>query len=280
MKHKAIHCLVIDPEFKALILPHEDDRLEESLLSFGCQEAIVVWGEIILDGHRRYELCRKHGIPFFVEERDFQCRAAAMAWICAGQLQSRALPGAGRKYLNGKRYMLELIAERMAAPWDGGPSETVVRRIADEIGVCPRTVWEYAAFARRIDRLRILDPGLAERVLTGRYMVAENRLDKLMSSRRTDAVFSENSSLPDVCREEGALSPRSVKDTPRYDPDAEMIGLVLTIPSWIGSIRRTMQRTDMGAISPQTRQELIKALRELNSLSEEMITAAEGEAHE
>ena len=59
--------LKIDPEFKALIPPlsiDERKQLEENIITEGCREAICIWHGIILDGHNRYEICTKHGIPF------------------------------------------------------------------------------------------------------------------------------------------------------------------------------------------------------------------------
>ena len=38
--------------------------LEEDILLHGCQEPIEVHDETIIDGHLRYEICKKHGLPF------------------------------------------------------------------------------------------------------------------------------------------------------------------------------------------------------------------------
>ena len=57
----------IDTEFKNLIPPltaEEYAGLEESILNEGCRDAIVLWGETIIDGHNRYEICTKHGVDF------------------------------------------------------------------------------------------------------------------------------------------------------------------------------------------------------------------------
>ena len=57
--------LTIDQDFKDLIRPlrsQEYLQLEENLLADGCREPIVVWNGVIVDGHNRYEICKKHGM--------------------------------------------------------------------------------------------------------------------------------------------------------------------------------------------------------------------------
>jgi hypothetical protein len=49
----------IDP-----LTPEEHDALERSILAEGCRDALVLWGDVLVDGHNRYGICQKHGIPF------------------------------------------------------------------------------------------------------------------------------------------------------------------------------------------------------------------------
>ena len=76
--------LKIDPEFKNLIPPltaEEYAGLEESILAEGCRDALILWDGILIDGHNRYEICTKHGIPFDTAEMDFPDRDAVMLWM-------------------------------------------------------------------------------------------------------------------------------------------------------------------------------------------------------
>ena len=64
--------LVVDPEFKRLLpelTPAEYSQLEAALINDGCREPIVVWNNIIIDGHQRYEICKKNRIPFRLEQK-------------------------------------------------------------------------------------------------------------------------------------------------------------------------------------------------------------------
>ena len=86
--------LVIDKEFRDFIpMMTEDEfsKLEASVLSEGCREAIIIWGEIIVDGYNRYEICQKHDIPFGVTEREFADREEVKEWIILNQLGRRNL---------------------------------------------------------------------------------------------------------------------------------------------------------------------------------------------
>ena len=78
--------LKIDPEFKALIpklRKAEYLQLESNIMTDGCREPIITWNGIIVDGHNRYEICHRHKIPFQIQEMDFDCREAVIAWICS-----------------------------------------------------------------------------------------------------------------------------------------------------------------------------------------------------
>ena len=84
----------IDTEFKNLIPPLTADEyagLEESILLEGCRDAIVLWGETIIDGHNRYEICTKHGIYFRTVQKEFEDRNAAKLWMMQNQLARRNL---------------------------------------------------------------------------------------------------------------------------------------------------------------------------------------------
>ncbi len=59
--------IVVNAELQAYIDPltaEEHEALERSLLAEGCRDALVLWGEVLVDGHNRYGLCMKHGLPF------------------------------------------------------------------------------------------------------------------------------------------------------------------------------------------------------------------------
>ena len=86
--------LRIDAEFKSLLAPLTQDefnQLETNIMNEGCREPLVVWQRIIIDGHNRYRICMKHGIPFRTISKYFATRDEAISWICSNQLGRRNL---------------------------------------------------------------------------------------------------------------------------------------------------------------------------------------------
>ena len=86
--------MIIDNEFKGLIPPLTDEEykgLEESILKDGCRDALVLWGEILVDGHNRSEICTRHNIPFKTVQKEFTSRDEVMLWMLQNQLARRNL---------------------------------------------------------------------------------------------------------------------------------------------------------------------------------------------
>ena len=94
MPEKKLYDLTVDPEFRDLIPPLNEEELkllEESLVADGCESPLIVWNGVIIDGHNRYAICRKHDVPFSIQEKDFSSRDEAMLWMLRNQLGRRNL---------------------------------------------------------------------------------------------------------------------------------------------------------------------------------------------
>jgi hypothetical protein len=77
----------IDP-----LTPDEHDALERSLLAEGCRDALVLWGEVLVDGHNRYGICSKHGIPFnTVQNSAFKTIDDVHLWMIDQHLGRRSV---------------------------------------------------------------------------------------------------------------------------------------------------------------------------------------------
>ena len=77
----------IDP-----LTPDEHDALERSLLAEGCRDALVLWGEVLVDGHNRYGICSKHGIAFnTVQNSAFKSLDDVHLWMIDQHLGRRSV---------------------------------------------------------------------------------------------------------------------------------------------------------------------------------------------
>lgn len=89
-----MHNIKIDSEFQALIPPlsaEERAQLEANIIADGCRDPLVVWGNILVDGHNRYEICTRLGLPFDTVEVEFESRLHAVEWIIKNQFGRRNL---------------------------------------------------------------------------------------------------------------------------------------------------------------------------------------------
>lgn len=140
----------IDSEFAALIPSQSDDEnkaLEQSLLSEGCRDALVVWKghDILLDGHNRYAICQRHNIPFRTLEREFETREDVIIWICQNQLARRNITTYTRSKLALK---MKDVFEAQAKAKQSEAGKTKVSQNSDEALRTDEAVAEIAEVSR------------------------------------------------------------------------------------------------------------------------------------
>lgn len=108
--------IIINEELRAYIDPLTEDEyaaLERSLLSEGCRDALVLWGDILVDGHNRYGICQKHGIPFnTVQNQSFQSMDDVHLWMIDNHLGRRSVSDFQRGVLALRKK--EIVSARMA----------------------------------------------------------------------------------------------------------------------------------------------------------------------
>ncbi len=79
--------LTVLPEIRRRLFPLREEELaelERSVLEEGIRDPLVVWrrGEdlILVDGHTRYELAKKHNLSFNIVERNFSGLEEVLVW--------------------------------------------------------------------------------------------------------------------------------------------------------------------------------------------------------
>ena len=143
--------ITILPELQAYIdplTPDEFDALERSILAEGCRDALVLWGNVLVDGHNRYRICQQHGVPFqTVHNTAFQSLEDVQLWMIDQHLGRRSISDFQRGVLALRKR--EIITQRRAAaaaavqaaqthrspedstaPWEGETDPAVAQTLA------------------------------------------------------------------------------------------------------------------------------------------------------
>jgi hypothetical protein len=98
----------IDP-----LTPDEHEALERSLLAEGCRDALVLWGDVLVDGHNRYGICTRHGIAFnTVQNTAFKSLDDVHLWMIDQHLGRRSVSDFQRGVLALRKK--DILASRTA----------------------------------------------------------------------------------------------------------------------------------------------------------------------
>lgn len=135
--------LIIDADLQSHLPPPaeiSETELERQLVeNGGPDEPIRIWAKhrVIIDGHRRYEICKRLGLPYEIKPMDFTTIQEVKDWMDSWQASRRNLSEFDLKVLAGR-----LIAARRASNGSGkGKKEkgNAAAEVAEELGVHIRT---------------------------------------------------------------------------------------------------------------------------------------------
>ena len=297
---------VLDPEFRRLIpplTPDEYKRLEEDILDHGCLDPLIVWNDILLDGHNRYEICNRHQLPYQVKSLLFESRDHALSWICTHQIGRRNVSEENRKYILGKLYEVQKRVN-VRNPFGNNqyshgkpPAYDTKYGLATDLGekyhVSHSTIEKYARYSRAIDRLAEVSPSMLPKIMSGEVHIAmDNMVDiakmteqeigaitKAVTDGETRSLdkngiittlIKAQDSFTEAARNNRMNAP-SVKDMPAYDPDADVASLTMTIPMWQSSILRVKEKSNMAIVSERAKLALRGAFISLMNTIDNML---------
>ena len=234
----------------------------------------------------------------------FENREQAIVWICSNQLGRRNITEETRRYLIGKQYELEKVARKHPPNINGfnqykrrnkGERGETFRRTAQKFSaqynVSTGSVQKYAIFSKALDVVGQADPELPGKVLSGTFKISHENLVALSKmppeeirriGSKPEDLQHPFTSYSDTRKEfadtdEEPVEPMQetlplIKITPMHDPDAEIAGLTLTVPSWVSSIERARNNADMNAASMGAKSRLEEALLSLQEKVSEMLS--------
>lgn len=198
-------------------------------------------------------------------------------------LRSNGIMTAAGRFLTGMWLEREKVRNRKKY---GRPrTREVERYIADKLNIAPVSVRKHARYARALETIRKDDPELVAQLLSGKRTLSIQKVVEM-----AEIVAGEKKALTQRLRKisEFQIDPHnrhqfpaqdagrpnpSIKDMPAYDPDAELTGLTLTVPSWMGSIQRVRSKADLRKASDEAKVALIAALSQLQEQIQDMLCA-------
>ena len=124
--------ITVNEELRAYIDPLTPDEyaaLERSLLAEGCRDALVLWGDVLVDGHNRYAICQKHGIAFNTVQSDrFHSIDDVHLWMIDNHLGRRSVSDFQRGVLALRKK--DIVAAR-AKPAQDGAAPPAAPKVTD-----------------------------------------------------------------------------------------------------------------------------------------------------
>ncbi|KQU89312.1 plasmid replication/partition related protein [Variovorax sp. Root318D1] len=234
--------IVVNEELKAYIdpmTPEEHEALERSILTEGCRDALVLWGDVLVDGHNRYGICQKHGLPFqTVQNTRFKTIEDVHLWMIDQHLGRRSISDFLRGVLALRKK--DIVDERRAralvqtassdddAPFDADPPATEASAAANASALpppAPLSSREAIARAARLSSNQVVmiekiqkqaAPELVAAVKSG--VISINTAAAVASLPTEEQVFAANAGKDEL--KQAAKRVREAKRRPR-DESAE-----------------------------------------------------------
>lgn len=276
-----------------------------------CQELnmapIITYNHIIVSGILTYKYYHLHKKPFTYEERRFFSIDEAVTYSCLETLKQTDLTDENFRYCVGRLYIAQkrLLSEHYPIQ-NQCPSQTFPKTqsryitaalLPAEKSLSHGVIYKCSLYSTAIDEIDRKAPEIAEEILRGLFKLSNNdtlEFSKLSpegmrfayrhikngadtacfltaASKRKLKRYAK-SKTSDLCPE--------IKRMPKYDPDAEISSLTLTIPMWISSINRTKSLAKFHEASKDALTRLEQQLVGLRQCISEMQVKIQEDSHE
>ncbi|MEJ2895863.1 hypothetical protein RVU96_11940 [Bordetella avium] len=251
----------INEELRVYIDPlsaEEYAALERSILTEGCRDALVLWGNVLVDGHNRYEICRKHGIAFrTLQNERFQSMDDVRLWMIDNHLGRRSVSDYQRGVLAlRKKQILQSREQSVPAGEAALPEPPMPSRqeLAREARVSSNTL----AQIERIEQRAV--PALVKAVRSGEISInAAAAVASLPETRQQAAAQGGKQNLREVARQarmelqaaryeaklrKEAESPQAGNQTPPWEDRPAIEDYPAEVERLTGIIKRLTEERD------------------------------------
>lgn len=222
------------------LTPSEHAALERSIQAEGCRDALVLWGDMLIDGHSRYEICKKHGIEFKTVQNDgFETIEDVKLWMIDNHLARRSVSDFQRGMLALRKKAI--LAARVTAQEEPGAESKAESAPAASSAPPPLATREDVAKAAgvssnaisRIEKIqKTATPELVEAVRTGTISLnAAAAVASLPNEEQIAAVNGGKKELQQVAKQvreaKSPPKPAKVEATPdeAAGPQSEIVTL-------------------------------------------------------
>jgi hypothetical protein len=222
--------IIINEDLRAYIDPLTEDEyaaLERSILSEGCRDALVLWRDLLVDGHNRYGICQKHGIPFHtVQNQTFQSMDDVHLWMIDNHLGRRSVSDFQRGVLalRKKEILSARLAQAQAQP-PAQPAEADAPVLTRE--AMARTARVSSATLGQIEKIRkTATPELVSAVKSGAISInAAAAVASLPGEKQVAAVAGGKKELRQAARQvrETRLPPKPEPVPPPSDATPDQL---------------------------------------------------------
>jgi len=226
--------IIINDDLLAYIDPLTADEfaaLEQSLLAEGCRDALVLWGDILVDGHNRYRICQQHAIPFnTIQNPTFQSMDDVHLWMIDNHLGRRSVSDFQRgvlalrkkEILSTRRDQFDREHADTAEAEDQG--KKLVKAPALTREAIARAARVSSATIGQIEKIqRTAAPELVDAIKAGAISInAAAAVASLPSEKQVAAVAGGKKELRQAAREvrEAKAPPKATIELPALPDDA------------------------------------------------------------
>lgn len=251
--------LVINPDFEKLIPPlaaEEFEQLEKNILAEGVRDPLVVWNDVIIDGHNRYKIATKHNLGYSFKEIAFKSNDEAEEWIILNQFGRRNLPAYTRGVLALK--LKSIYAER-------AKQNLVISGKTFGIGATDKGLENSTNPIKPIDtRKEIAKKAQVSDNTIYKIEKIEEKAPKEIKEKLRAEEISINQAYQAIVKGKAHVSNNS-GDNEWYTP-----------PCYIESARKVMGSIDLDPASSETANKVIKAKTYFNESENGLVQAWKG----
>lgn len=180
--------IVILKELSDFIVPldkEEKKQLEQNILLEGCRDPLTLWENestlVLVDGHNRYDICKRNNIEFSVQTKGFQDLEEVKEWMVNNQLGRRNLTQDQISYYRGLKY--ESLKKKkggyLYVESKGQSDLPTSEKLAGEFKVSESTIKRDARFATGLELIGRSNPKLKNKILSGEVKVKKSDIQTL-----------------------------------------------------------------------------------------------------